>query len=461
MNLTFDQVVSHVVSTCESRPGFTALRRACLVRDPAGRVRLVVDPVQKTELDLVGLAEQLAEKLGNYFANPILSTAGAPEERRVAQSILDQSTDWPRTWEIAPDPITGKPNTPGQNWRALQRMHSKHAWLSVHHVDPPWELSSDNPAIVSFYSFKGGVGRTTLLATMARCLAAQGHRVVAIDLDLEAPGLGTFLGTDTERGVLDFVVDYLVTSKPDLAKCSGAATALGDDVGSRVEVIPAGRMNWAFVEKLGRLDFASIGPLDSSESPVGLALRALLHAIRDEMKPNYILIDSRAGLHDLGGLSVHALAHADVLVARATKQNLLGLEIALQTLGQRKKSIALRRLLVAHSLAPRRDDKDIATKEEDDFRQQVYELFGRWIYPAENTEQRDSDDAPHYPWPVFQHPDLERLSTLQTAPVEILEGEDFRRLCDRLVELCEPEEGDDEPDSAVPASELAGGNATP
>ena len=43
--------------------------------------------------------------------------------------------------------------------------------------------------IYTFYSYKGGVGRSKALAEVAHCLARRGLRVLAIDFDLEAPGL--------------------------------------------------------------------------------------------------------------------------------------------------------------------------------------------------------------------------------------------------------------------------------
>jgi MinD-like ATPase involved in chromosome partitioning or flagellar assembly len=355
---------------------------------------------------------------------------------------------------LDPDPISGAPTTPFASWRVLQRLHTKHAWLSAEPVDPPWPLSRGVPAIASFYSFKGGVGRTTLLSAVSRLLAASGKRVVLLDLDLEAPGLGAFLGVDTERGVLDFIVDYLVTGVPDLRQCHGAASALGDELGARVEVIPAGRMNWGYVEKLGRLDFSDVGL--GTGSSVTRAVRALVDAARTKFAPDYILIDSRAGLHDIGGLSLHALAHVDVLVARATSQNLVGLEIALQTLGRRKRTDDLRRLLVAHTFAPQREDRETRTPEEETFLQQAYDLFSKWIYPRSNApdqiEQRDSDDAPHFPRPITQHPDLERINAISAAPPALLDGEDFRRLYERLVELCEPEDmADEEEELPAPA----------
>ena len=42
---------------------------------------------------------------------------------------------------------------------------------------------------VTFYSYKGGTGRTLLLANLARLAASLGRKVVALDFDLEAPGL--------------------------------------------------------------------------------------------------------------------------------------------------------------------------------------------------------------------------------------------------------------------------------
>jgi len=46
--------------------------------------------------------------------------------------------------------------------------------------------------VVAFYGFKGGAGRSFLMANMAALLAANGRTVLIIDADLEAPGLGDF-----------------------------------------------------------------------------------------------------------------------------------------------------------------------------------------------------------------------------------------------------------------------------
>ena len=53
--------------------------------------------------------------------------------------------------------------------------------------------------IVSFYSYKGGVGRTMAMANVAVLLARQGKKVLLMDWDLEAPGLDLYF-RDAQRG---------------------------------------------------------------------------------------------------------------------------------------------------------------------------------------------------------------------------------------------------------------------
>src|SRR4051812_3785688 len=71
------------------------------------------------------------------------------------------------------------------------------------------------PRIVTFYSYKGGTGRSMALANVAWILAANGKRVAVIDWDLEAPGLHRYLHPylrDPElrdsSGVIEFVMAY-------------------------------------------------------------------------------------------------------------------------------------------------------------------------------------------------------------------------------------------------------------
>src|SRR4051794_6146130 len=69
--------------------------------------------------------------------------------------------------------------------------------------------------IITFYSYKGGTGRSMSLANVAWVLASAGHRVLTIDWDLEAPGLHRYFdpflsdkSLERSTGIIDFVRDF-------------------------------------------------------------------------------------------------------------------------------------------------------------------------------------------------------------------------------------------------------------
>src|SRR5215470_2368721 len=66
----------------------------------------------------------------------------------------------------------------------------------------PSDLDEDlpRPIVATFYSLRGGVGRSTALAYTARILASRGHPVLCLDMDLEAPALATLFGKEAEVG---------------------------------------------------------------------------------------------------------------------------------------------------------------------------------------------------------------------------------------------------------------------
>src|SRR5437588_296720 len=81
--------------------------------------------------------------------------------------------------------------------------------------------------IFTFYSFKGGVGRSMAVAGIANLLARQGLRVLAIDFDLEAPGLERYFFEAKESrrvrgelGLMDLLTKYkrALTSEAELER---------------------------------------------------------------------------------------------------------------------------------------------------------------------------------------------------------------------------------------------------
>ncbi len=180
--------------------------------------------------------------------------------------------------------------------------------------------------IVTFYSYKGGTGRTMALANIAWILAANGLRVLVADWDLESPGLHRFLQpflnieVADAPGIIDLIREYQrVAARTegaqrfggvirDLARVERYAFSLDWEFpdGGSLDFLSPGKQNRDYVATLSCLDWDSFyADLNGGE---------FLDALRDDMKRHYdyVLIDSRTGLGDMADIcTVHL---PDVLI---------------------------------------------------------------------------------------------------------------------------------------------------
>jgi MinD-like ATPase involved in chromosome partitioning or flagellar assembly len=448
MNKTFDNVLPELVRICESHGEFDKIEHIVVVRDLKGCVRLVICPVDQETIDTHSLTTAIASELGGYFKQPIfLTTSDRPDERRLATELVDRAAAWtPPDYE---NPITGgKIAANDHRWKKIERRLSKQEWINTDSTSakPPWELESGKPAIVTFYSFKGGVGRTTALVSVAWQFATVGKRVCIVDLDLEAPGLGTLLGAESQRGVLDFLIDVIATGKADLSDCHAPAATMEDEAGN-VDVIPAGQINLLYMEKLSRLDFVGTQTFDNHQSPVQKALTLLLKKIKGELRPDFILLDSRAGLHDIAGLSLHGLAHVDVIIGRAAEQSYEGMNLTLHALGRRKDVEQLMTVMV-HAFAPHDEESPEGMAERKMFRDRLYSMFSEHIYSQtdEDVPQVEDTLAAHTPIVLSSNQYLERFSMIAAPNTKraLLEGLDYKALAHRVEELCNTSVSEDD-----------------
>jgi MinD-like ATPase involved in chromosome partitioning or flagellar assembly len=428
--ITFDRVLPEVIRIChEDSATREVIARYCVVRDVRGRVRLIAEPTTSS-VSLATLESALVAALGAYFVAPIVSARSkALTEQKLAKHFLDlPNRSWPSGWPASYRNVLGGADTPidaGTRWTGIERTIGKEAWLTTKPPKPPWPLSSAGaPPIITFHSFKGGVGRTTLVAAYALWLASKAarNRVAIIDLDLEAPGVGTLFSAESERGVLDVLVDHIATGRIDLADAS-IPSQLAGDLGPKITVFPAGRMSASYVQKLARLDFSSTEP--GQDNPVGTALAAMLRAMKGDH--DIILLDARAGLHDLAGMSLHGLAHVDVLVFRSTTQNLAGLEQTLRTLGSREDDPEL---VLVETLLPVKDDEFEARRQRT--RARVYELLCEHVYADSDPPQLGDVGVAHDVVSVRRKELLDGLDSLEGRVDDVLRDPELQAVARRI-----------------------------
>src|SRR5947207_2910683 len=83
--------------------------------------------------------------------------------------------------------------------------------------------------IVTFYSYKGGTGRTMAMANVAWLLASNGARVLTIDWDLESPGLHRYFHPflrDRELRNSDGILDLVRRYAEATGKAGGSRASL-------------------------------------------------------------------------------------------------------------------------------------------------------------------------------------------------------------------------------------------
>jgi hypothetical protein len=224
--------------------------------------------------------------------------------------------------------------------------------------------------IIAFYSFKGGVGRTTSLLNVAYCLAERGRKVVVADWDLHAPGLSLMELMHAEAdapptaGVLDWLVDLKPLSKDQVANRTSIADIVVcprlvkdaqreerqvDDpeqprMRGELLFLPAGDLSQGAERFAERVKEAGLHDLqrflrDVDPDDKRFVFKVFCEELREtrlpwtqpasQGEPDYLLVDCRTGLTEVGDLLLGEATDFNVLVYAHDPQNLKGLEIAL------------------------------------------------------------------------------------------------------------------------------------
>ncbi|WP_141456313.1 AAA family ATPase [Pseudoxanthomonas sp. z9] len=388
--------------------GLTPELSTLIVRDVKGRLMVGDKRIKKGD----EIASKMKDVLGAY----------APESPVIANSILSALMKESSIARIEKD-VDGKRIF----FSYIDRRIVGADWLSA----PQKERK--NPKRLVFGSLKGGVGRSTALAVLAADLAVNGKRVLAIDLDVEAPGIGyMFLpaskDVENDRRPNFGVVDYLVENSLDGIR----EEELYDFVGvsrfgtGSVDVVPAvGRTTddhpEMMISKLSRaLLEDSTG--SGATSSVAMQIDEMINRFTSYARYDAVLIDARAGLAEITAGPLLSLGAELLLFGVAQPQTYRGYSFMLSHIA---KSINSRspsdfaewreRVHFVQAKAPSANSKREA------FRDSVYELCSDYLY--ENEAFDDNGDVivsdfnpspseegihtPHDAWYVLNNPDYE------------------------------------------------------
>ncbi len=199
-------------------------------------------------------------------------------------------------------------------------------------------MSGDGGRIITFYSYKGGTGRTMLLANAAWILASNGKRVLIVDWDLEAPGLHRYFApflVDPElrstRGVIDMVTEFATEAMvhgrdedpewylpyADILEYA-ISLAWRFPAGGMLDLVTAGRQGPSYAAQVNSFGWKNF----YERLGGGAFLEAVMASMKREY--DYVLVDSRTGVSDTAGVCTVQLPDALVVCFTLNNQSIEG-----------------------------------------------------------------------------------------------------------------------------------------
>jgi len=275
--------------------------------------------------------------------------------------------------------------------------------------------------IITFYSYKGGTGRSLAVANVAWMLADSGKRVLVIDWDLEAPGLHRYFHPFLEDthlagtlGLIDFMTAFVEGSRiakgnnenPDTAWYKPYANFFPYALSLRgfkfrkrggLDFMPAGRQDGGYAVKVTRFDWEDFYETLGG----GVFLQAFKQTLREHY--DYVLIDSRTGISDTSGICTVQMPDELVVCFTYNSQSVLGAEAATRSaLSQRLRPSGKPSLRVWP--VPTRVDLSEHTKLEAArmFSRQAFQPFLNHLKPRQRRVYWDQIEVPYVPYLAFE-----------------------------------------------------------
>ena len=328
----------------------------------------------------------------------------------------------------------------------LDRYRNRGGWIRKI-LDPPWEISKQNgPPIIVFYSFKGGLGRSTALAAFAVQRSRLGEHIVVIDADLDAPGVGMLLAVDQYGGTSPWgLADYLLEKKMgqfqirDYIHVCAREAVTGN---GKISVIPAGTVDENYPGKIARID------LEPSEDAIPEhPLINLLLDIKDQVHPDWILIDARSGLSEIAGLLISGIAHLYVILGTPSDQSWNGIHLIIERIGMDR--IREGRMqsdcILVQGMVP--ESLKVAKNSIAEFTNYAEDEFVDYYYaedpdnPEEDMfyymrDMGDEDVAPEIPLPITYKQRLAFFSSIDEIAQDLVTDKEYVNIAKKIAIKC-------------------------
>ncbi|MGD1809170.1 P-loop ATPase, Sll1717 family, partial [Dapis sp. BLCC M126] len=196
----------------------------------------------------------------------------------------------------------------------------------------------ETPLIATFYSFRGGVGRSTALGLVAGILATEKkRRVVIVDFDLEAPGISILLESDIDLinqenyGVLDYLYQRFLNPEEKFPPIESCIYQVELKARGELFLVPVGEYDENYIHRLAELDRGTLQAFYRRENnPV----QQLIEDIKEQLNPDVILIDARPGFNDTSAIALLDLADLGIICFSPTDQSFKGLSWIVQTVSK-------------------------------------------------------------------------------------------------------------------------------
>jgi septum site-determining protein MinD len=238
--------------------------------------------------------------------------------------------------------------------------------------------------IVSIHSFRGGTGKSNVIANLAAQIALADKRVGVVDSDIQSPGIHVLFGldeTNTGNTLNDFLHGHCTIRE--------VAYSIGDSTGQRAQL--AGKHLWLFPSSIRGREISQILREGFDINLLNTGLQTLMK----EFDLDYLFIDTHPGLNEETLLSI-AISDLLIVILRPDNQDFQGTAVTVDV----ARSLDVPNLqLMVNKAVPGYDYDDLKEQIEGAYRAPLTGILPLNFELAKNaSKDLFSLSAPGHPW---------------------------------------------------------------